>query len=77
MDTFLLNPFRSQIHEAAASALTAQQELMALAGNQMKLVAGQTTALLELTRAGFEAQVSASLALSKRMVDGLAVKAEA
>ncbi len=77
MDAFLLNPFRSQIHDAAASALTAQKELTALAASQMKLAAGHTTTLLDMTRAGFEAQVSTSLALSKMMVDGLAVKAEA
>ncbi len=77
MDAFVNNPFRTQIHEAAAMALTAQKEMITLATGHMQRVGGQTTAVLDMARAGFEAQVATSLALSKMMVDSLAVKSEA
>ena len=38
MDAFVNNPFRTQIHEAAAMALTAQKEMITLATGHMQRV---------------------------------------
>lgn len=73
MDTF--QPFQSQIHEAAATVLAAQKQVASFGTEQVKLAATQAASALELVRAGFDAQVSASLALSQMMVDRLAPKA--
>lgn len=68
----LLNPFRTQMNQLGQQVLEAQKQAADWQLGQMKMAEKQVISAMELSRAGFEANLSAARTMSKTWLDAVA-----